>query len=173
MIHTWHETPNPLKKEAVVITAECDFRNCSWTSWTMWLERILCHIPLRYCCLCWATLPGSWVHWWASMALPSLPATTTTVPALGPEVPCQLRPGLPGPCLSYAVRVFVSSSVPDRPLSGHEPHWSLVHGLISQSGLRSALSPWTCSTVAVPCLSILSRSRKTDLEEQAYVTLCL
>ena len=44
-----------------------------------------------------------------------------TLPAQGPRGSISAQPWAFSPCLSYAVDVFVSSSVPARPLPGHEP----------------------------------------------------
>lgn len=173
MIHTWHETPNPPKKEAAVI------HNWKWLQ-KLFLDYVEPHD--------WRESSGTY-HWSTALCdglYRQGPRCTD-----GPRWPCQTSPGTAthGPCPrtqrlhfssalglqslpSYAVHVFVSSSVPAKPLPGHEPCWSPAHGPISWPDSGPASSPQTCLTVAVPCLSILSRSPKTDFqrvtqEEQA------
>lgn len=158
------------RKRPWLFTTESDFKSCSWTTWKpMTGENRLAHT--------------------AEVLLSMMDYTVRVLGALtgldGPAKP-PLGPPLTVPAQrlhfssalglqslpSYAVHVFVSSSVPAKPLPGHEPCWSPAHGPISWPDSGPASSPQTCLTVAVPCLSILSRSPKTDFqrvtqEEQA------
>lgn len=181
MIHTWYETPNPLEKEAVVTAAERDFKSCLWTAW----KRTTAETPLAHTIqvLLSVRVLG------ALMGLdgPAQPplGPPPTLPAQGRRGSISALPWAFSPCLSYAADVFVSGSLETYPLPGHEPHWSPAHGPTSWPDLGPASSPWTCLTVTVPHLSILSRSPKTDFqrvthEEQAkkcrrwqYATLCM
>lgn len=127
-----------------------------------WLERILWHVPFK-------SLVDSTVRVLVALRpCPASPGPPTTLPAQGLRGSISAQPWAFGPFLSYAVDVFVSSSVPSRPLPGHEPCWSPAHGLIHRPDLRPASSPWTCLMVTLPCLRILSRSPKTDFQRLTH-----